>query len=126
LLSSAIIHVEVTNKWGCIGKEAFTNTLILCVLLGGASAFFWFFHMIYKIGHYQGDYAELLWATPTRAIVFVMSVQLVLRAYRIYTSLTLDLIDEFLNEDVTPLSKTNLSAKINNDDDSDKDNISPA
>lgn len=51
-----------------------------------------------------------------------MSIQLILRAYRIYTSLTLELIDELLNEDITPLSKTSLSAKINS---SDKDSINP-
>ncbi|KAB0794044.1 hypothetical protein PPYR_13664 [Photinus pyralis] len=56
--------------------------LALCIVIGGASGFFWFFHLIHKLGHYQGDIEDTLWTSATILLTFIVSMHLVVTSYK--------------------------------------------
>ncbi|KAK5641042.1 hypothetical protein RI129_009589 [Pyrocoelia pectoralis] len=80
--SIAIIIIELVKTSLNVTQPWIRPILAVCVVIGGASGFFWFFHLIHKLGHYQGDLEDTLWTSATIILTFIVSMHLVISAYK--------------------------------------------
>ncbi|KAK4874545.1 hypothetical protein RN001_013905 [Aquatica leii] len=84
--SIAIIGTELGKRGGYNLLRWFRCLLAAGIIIGGISGFFWFFHLIHKLGHYQGDLQDTLWTSVTIIVTFIISVYLVVTCYKTSTS----------------------------------------
>ncbi|KAF5302551.1 hypothetical protein FQR65_LT00923 [Abscondita terminalis] len=83
--SVAIIGAEVSKRGGYNLLLWFRCLLAAGIIIGGISGFFWFFHLIHKLGHYQGDLEDTLWTSVTIILTFIISIYLVVTCYKTST-----------------------------------------
>ncbi|KAF5299435.1 hypothetical protein FQA39_LY11581 [Lamprigera yunnana] len=77
-----IIGLELLQKHQCTLQPWFRFLLMVSIVSGGVSGFFWFFHLIHKLGHYQGDLEDTLWTSVTIILTFFVSAYLVMASYK--------------------------------------------
>ncbi|KAF5302549.1 hypothetical protein FQR65_LT00921 [Abscondita terminalis] len=92
-----------------IKSEWFKNILSFCVMLGGASAFFWFFQIIYNIGFYMNDVVVAVEASCSCAMAFLTSVYLLIASYKAYCYLLLETAEKSILDESSPLIVTELA-----------------
>ncbi|KAK4874542.1 hypothetical protein RN001_013902 [Aquatica leii] len=107
VFSAILLFVSFASQR--IHSEWFKNILAFCVMLGGASAFFWFFQIIYYVGFYINNILVAMEASCSCAMAFLASVYLVIASYKAYLYLLLETAEKSLLDETSPLIVTELA-----------------
>ncbi|KAF5299437.1 hypothetical protein FQA39_LY11583 [Lamprigera yunnana] len=101
-----VVHKFTTKKFH---GEWFRHFLILCVLLGGTSAFFWFFQVLHLLVLCLNDMHVELQSFCTCALTCIVSIYLVVESHNSYLFWLLQTGEKLLHDEVSPLVETELT-----------------